>query len=585
MLTNIVYKTLIAYDTVIKASNNKYCTCLIPEPSVGMQQQGASDVVHSTTQDGQECIESALDSLQKNNSSVLSPEDIQVQAAIKLVKHATKRNIFFQEMADHQKKLADDQAAEILKLQVALKAAHDRETGLEIDCKNAKMHADEETAMVLELESELMSARKREELLKVSSEQKDECTKKQAAVIAKLVASLRAAEDTASTLKDSCDREKRRADKKTATIAKLKSALKSCRKKKVSRKADNDSYTGESNQATQSSLSDDVGSTAVALPTSDSVVDACNQDQATILVSSIDGTVALQSGMDDISSGISQCVEPSVLANSNSEEAPLLGAEIRAGKDLQRVEPSLEAISGIEMAPQLIIEARANGDTQEFEPVLNATGVSGDAHAERKGVNVTDETVYVIKDSANDLGTKTVAESAYELEKERADKLSDQVQKLEMTLNAARVTESLLLYAWKCEKKHANEQEKRANEQEKRADMEAERAKKETIRACSEKTAAVNSKTSLDETIKQVEALQTTLSETRDSETSLRSAWQTEILRTKEEQTRADELEKYAQKLTVQIQELEQRLSDAHAKEAVIGHNCEQMSKRIDELM
>ncbi|KAJ1823372.1 hypothetical protein LPJ73_009403, partial [Coemansia sp. RSA 2703] len=251
---------------------------------------------------------------------------------------------------------------------------------------------------------------------------------------------------------------------------------------------------------------------------------------------------------------------------------------IRAGKDLQRVEPSLEAISGIEMAPQLIIEARANGDTQEFEPVLNATGVSGDAHAERKGVNVTDETVYVIKDSANDLGTKTVAESAYELEKERADKLSDQVQKLEMTLNAARVTESLLLYAWKCEKK-------RANEQEKRADMEAERAKKETIRACSEKTAAVNSKTSLDETIKQVEALQTTLSETRDSETSLRSAWQTEILRTKEEQTRADELEKYAQKLTVQIQELEQRLSDAHAKEAVIGHNCEQMSKRIDELM
>ncbi|KAJ1843493.1 hypothetical protein LPJ73_005477, partial [Coemansia sp. RSA 2703] len=209
MLTNIVYKTLIAYDTVIKASNNKYCTCLIPEPSVGMQQQGASDVVHSTTQDGQECIESALDSLQKNNSSVLSPEDIQVQAAIKLVKHATKRNIFFQEMADHQKKLADDQAAEILKLQVALKAAHDRETGLEIDCKNAKMHADEETAMVLELESELMSARKREELLKVSSEQKDECTKKQAAVIAKLVASLRAAEDTASTLKDSCDREKR----------------------------------------------------------------------------------------------------------------------------------------------------------------------------------------------------------------------------------------------------------------------------------------------------------------------------------------------------------------------------------------
>ncbi|KAJ2368437.1 hypothetical protein IW150_005408 [Coemansia sp. RSA 2607] len=230
------------------------------------------------------------------------------------------------------------------------------------------------------------------------------------------------------------------------------------------------------------------------------------------------------------------------------------------------------------MAPQLIIDARASGTIQESEPVLKATCVSGDAHAESKGVNATSKTVYAIKDPASDLSTKTVAESVYKLEKERADKLSDQVQKLEMTLNAACVTETLLLYAWKCEKK-------RANEQEKRADMEAERAKKETIRACSEKTATVNSKASLDETIKRVEALQTTLSETRDSETSLRSAWQTEILQTKEEQTRADELEKHAQKLTVQIQELEQRLSDAHANEAVIGHNCEQMRNRIDELM
>ncbi|KAJ2380591.1 hypothetical protein GGI05_006259, partial [Coemansia sp. RSA 2603] len=190
--------------------------------------------------------------------------------------------------------------------------------------------------------------------------------------VLELEAALQAANDSVSALKVACKWEKTRVVKKAATIAKLKSALKSCHKKKVSRKADNDSSTGEFNQITQSSIPDDVDSTAVALPASDSVVVVHDQDQATILVSSIDGKAALQSGTDDISRGISQCVKPSLFANSSSEEKPLIGVESCASKGLKRVKPTLEAISGIEMAPQLSVDALADDTTEESEEVLAA---------------------------------------------------------------------------------------------------------------------------------------------------------------------------------------------------------------------
>ncbi|KAJ1853428.1 hypothetical protein LPJ73_002649 [Coemansia sp. RSA 2703] len=194
----------------------------------------------------------------------------------------------------------------------------------------------------------------------------------QARKVLELEAALQAANDSVSALEIACKWEKSRVVKKAATILKLKSVLKSCRKKKVSLKTDNDSSTNRSNQITQLSIPDDVDSTTATLPASDSVVVVHDQDQATILVSSIDGAAALQSGTDDISRGISQCVEPSLLANPSSEEKPLIGVESCASKGLKRIKPTLEAISGIEMAPQLTVDALADDTTEESEEVLAA---------------------------------------------------------------------------------------------------------------------------------------------------------------------------------------------------------------------
>ncbi|KAJ2376712.1 hypothetical protein IW150_001818 [Coemansia sp. RSA 2607] len=161
------------------------------------------------------------------------------------------------------------------------------------------------------LESATQKIRHWQEIARCEKERAEDRARK----VAELEAALKAANDNMSTLKDNCEREKRRADQKVATILKPKSILKSCRKKKVSFKVDDYSFTGVAKQASESLLPADLGS-----------------------------ATTLQPAMNSLGNGTSLNNESSLQTNPDSE-----------------------------VAPQLITDARANGNAQESELVLEAT--------------------------------------------------------------------------------------------------------------------------------------------------------------------------------------------------------------------